>query len=295
MHNGVYALAGFAYSVETPTFIYLLHVNGILTPVSAFAAMGLATAIPCLLIIAKLLRPELRPSRMCPVLRQVTLDHWRYGRWSSVSQASNWIGTNVYFLLGPSMIGLDATAAIRAIFNIVLPIQMTNNAIMSAFVPMLAKVQFSCQVRKYRQLVWLLATGLLILTGGYFVALILEGPKAIHFFYRGVFDRFITFPLITFLGVIPVLTMVNGLLEMQMRVSGKIKWVAAAKILSIISTMTVGIGACAWLGLLGVFIGWAFSCAVLLAANTRWLTRRSATVVPVAWRGNNALDLRGDA
>ena len=283
--NGVYALAGLFYSIEAPTFLYLLHVSGILTPISAFAAMGLAAAIACLLLIATVLRPELQPSRMRPVIRQVALDHWGYGRWSSVAQASNWIGTNIYYLLGPLMIGLDATAAIRAIFNVVLPIQMINAAIMMTFIPMLAKFRFSGEGRRYHQLVWLLATGLLILTGGYVVALLLGGPEAIHFIYRGVFDHFITFPLIASLGVIPVLAVFNGVLEMQMRISGKIKWVAAAKSLWIISTMTIGIGACAWLGLLGVFIGWAFSSAVLLAANTWCLTRRSAPLAPVAGRG----------
>ena len=279
--NGFYALAGLAYSVEAPAFIYVLHRSGILTPISAFAAMGFAAAIPCLLLIAKLLRPELQPSRMRRVLRQVAFDHWGYGRWSSVAQASNWIGTNIYYLLGPIMIGLDATAAIRAIFNVVVPIQMINVAIMSTFIPMLAKFRFS-EGRKYHQLVWLLATGLLILTGGYCVALLLGGPKAIHVIYRGVFDHFITFPLIISLGGIPVLAMLNAVLEMQMRVSGEIKRVAAAKTVWIISTMTIGIGAFAWLGLPGVFIGWAFSSAVLLAANTRCLTRRSATLAPVA-------------
>jgi len=286
--NGAFALAGLAYALEAPSFIYLLHVSGILTPISAFAAMGLATAIPCLLLIAKLLRPELQPSRMCPVLRQVMLDHWRYGRWSSISQVSNWIGTNIYYVLGPSMIGLDATAAIRAIFNVALPIQMINIAILSTSIPMLAKFRFSGEGRKYRQLVWLLATGLLILTGGYCVALLLGGPKVIHVIYRGVFDHFITFPLMASLGVIPVLAVLNNMLEMLMRVSGKIKWVAVAKSLGVISTMSIGVGACAWLGLPGVFIGWAFSSAVLLAANTRCLTRRSAPLAPVAGRGNNA-------
>jgi O-antigen/teichoic acid export membrane protein len=280
--NGAFALAGIVYSVEAPSFIYLLHVSGMLTPISAFAAMGLATAIPCLLLIAKLLRPELQPSRMCPVMRQVMLDHWRYGRWSSITQVSNWIGTNIYFVLGPSMIGLDATAAIRAIFNVVMPIQLINNAILWTFVPMLARFRFSGEGRRYHQLVWLLATGLLILTGVYCVALLLGGPEAIHFLYRGVFDHFVTFPLIASLGVILVLAMLNGVLEMQMRISGKIKWVAAAKSLQVISTMTIGVGACAWLGLLGVFIGWAFSSAVLLAANTWYLTRRPATLAPGA-------------
>jgi O-antigen/teichoic acid export membrane protein len=228
--------------------------------------MGLATGIPTTIILA-LLRPELRPSHMRRLVRKVMFDHWQYGRWSSVGQAMQWIGLNSYYLAGPMLVGLDATAAIRPILNLILPVQMAVASIMTASIPALAMARYHGDPRHLRKLVWALAGGSLLLTLGYSSVLIGAGGTIIHLIYWGIFDRFVTWPLIVSLATIPVLNAMGNLLEARMRVEGQIKWVAVVKMWLAASTITLGLGICALLGLPGVFIGWATCCAVVLAGN----------------------------
>lgn len=264
---GIFAVAGFVYAVETPIFLYLLHATKWLNAASALAAMGVATAIPAMAVIIVVLRPELRPSRVCGSLRDVTLAHWRYGRWSTIGYATQWIALNAYYMVGPTLIGLDEVAAIRPIFNLVLPIQMAVVSITSASVPTLATALHGKDARQFQTLVWLLGTGALLFAVGYSSLLVVSGRTAIHFIYRGAFDSLLTLPLILSLAIIPITHAVNCLLDVQLRVRGRIKQVAGMKMLWAASTMTLGIGTCAWLGLTGVFIGWAMCSAIVLAGN----------------------------
>jgi O-antigen/teichoic acid export membrane protein len=274
---GLFALCGVVYALELPGFLYLLHATGSLSPASALLAMGLAMAIPSMTVILALLRPELRPSRIRGSVREVISDHWQYGRWSSVGQTMQWIGLNAYYLLGPLLIGLDAVAAIRPLFNLILPVQMAVTSILSASVPALSAAR-SGSAHQFRKLFWVLAGGCLFLTLGYSIVLIVAGQTVIHLIYWSIFDRFLTLPIIVSLAAIPVMNAMSNVLEIRMRIDGRIKQVATIKVLWVAATMTLGIGSCAWLGLPGVFIGWATCCAVVLSGNyfmSRDFLRRS--------------------
>lgn len=263
---GLFALCGLIYAVETPAFLYVLHASGSLSPASALIAMGIATGVPSATVILTLLRPELRPARIRSLVPSVAFDHWQYGRWSSAGQIMQWIGLNAYYLLGPPLIGLNAVAAIRPLFNLILPVQMTVTSIVSASVPALAATHRN-HPYQFRKLVWMLAAGCLVLTLGYSIGLIAAGPTVIHLIYWGTFDRFLTLPMIVALAAIPVMNALSSVLEIRMRIGGQIKQVAMVKLLWVGATMTLGVGSCAWLGLSGVFIGWATCCAVVLTAN----------------------------
>lgn len=263
---GLFALCGLIYAVELPVFLYVLHAMGALSPFSALIAMGIATGMPSATVILAILRPELRPSRIRSSVRGVVFDHWQYGRWSSVGQIMQWIGLNAYYLLGPPLIGLHAVAAIRPLFNLILPVQMTVTSIMSASIPALSAAHRG-NLAQFRKLVWVLAAGCLTLTLGYSIGLLAAGPAVIHLIYWGTFDGFLTLPMIVSLAAIPVMNGLSSVLEIRMRIDGQIKQVAIVKVLWVAATMTLGIGSCAWLGLSGVFIGWATCCAIVLTAD----------------------------
>lgn len=289
-HAGLFALCGLIYAIEVPGFLYLLHATGSLSPASALVAMGLATGIPGTTVIFAVVRPDLRPSRIRSSIRGVISDHWQYGRWSSVGQAMQWIGLNAYYLLGPLLIGLDAAAAIRPLFNLILPVQMAVTSILSASVPALATARRG-SLRQFRKLFRALVAGGLLLTVGYAIFLIAAGPTVNHLIYWGIFDRFLTLPMIFSLAAIPIMNAMSCVLEIRMRVDGQIKRVATVKVLWVVATMTLGIGSCAWLGLSGVFIGWATCCAVVLTGNcfmSRGFLREAFSVdrpeLPAAWR-----------
>lgn len=272
-YNGLFALGGVAYAILAPSFLFALHAAGTLTPAYAIVAVGGAMALPCLFIMAVFLRPELRLAHISSTIREVLQDHWRYGRWAIVAQTNHWLGGNIFHLVGPSMIGLEATAAVRAIFNLILPVNLANAATLSAAAPSLARYHSENQQDRYRRMFALFSGTVLSWTVGYALLFLIIGAQAIHFCYRGVFDELISPSLIMWLCVIPVLSALNASVELDLRLKGRMKSIALSKFAWTASTMTIGVGACAAFGLLGVFIGWALSSVILLGRNI-WCASR---------------------
>lgn len=272
-YNGLFALGGVAYAILAPAFLFVLHVAGVLRPSYAIVSIGGATALPCLFIMAVFLRPDLRLAHVGGVIREVLRDHWRYGRWAIIAQTNQWLGGNIFHLAGPAMIGLEATAAVRAIFNMIIPVNLATAATLSAAAPTLARYHSANQGDHYRRTLGLFAGTVLSWTAGYALLFSFVGMQAIHYFYRGAFDALVSPSLIVWLCVIPVLSVLNAIVELNLRLNGKMKSIAISKFAWTASTMTIGIAACAAFGLLGVFVGWALSSVILLSRNI-WCSRR---------------------
>lgn len=272
-YNGLFALGGVAYAILAPTFLFVLHIADILRPSYAIVSIGGAMALPCVFIMAVFLRPDLRLARVGATMREVLRDHWRYGRWAIIAQTNHWLGGNIFHLVGPSMIGLEATAAVRAIFNMILPVNLATAATLSAAAPTLARYHSANQRDRYLTTLGIFAGTVLSGTACYALLFSFVGMQAIHYFYRGAFDALVSPSLIVWLCVIPVLSVLNAIVELNLRLNGKMKSIALSKFAWTASTMTIGITACAVFGLLGVFIGWALSSVILLSRNI-WCTRR---------------------
>lgn len=272
-YNGLFALGGVAYAILAPAFLFVLHIVGALKPSYAIISIGGAMALPCLFIMVVFLRPDLRLAHIGSMIREVLRDHWRYGRWAIIAQTNHWLGGNIFHLVGPSMIGLEATAAVRAIFNMIIPVNLATAATLSAAAPTLAKYHSANERDRYRKTLGLFAGTVLSWTAGYALLFSFFGMQAIHYCYRGAFDKLVSPSLIVWLCVIPVLSVLNAIVELNLRLNGKMKSIAFSKFAWTASTMTIGIGACAAFGLLGVFIGWALSSVILLSRNI-WCSRR---------------------
>jgi hypothetical protein len=274
----LFSLAGCAYAAEVPVAFYLLHVAGLLTPFSAMLALGAAMAAPNILLIASLLRPRLRPPLVIATLREVAVDHWLYGRWSTLGQIAQWVGSNSFYVVGPALLGLSAAAAIRPIFIMILPIQMAISSAVTTMVPRLARIRHFESEQRFHRKVGALAMGFLGLTSLYAIALIIAGPSAIHVLYRGAFDHLVSFPILLSLSLLPILSAMSTSIETVMRIEGLIMWVAATKALWTVFVTTFGIAACVWLGLPGVFIGSAICSALALLSmvGMRLVSRRRA-------------------
>lgn len=55
--------------------------------------------------------------------------HWGYGRWAASTGLLQWIPGQVYFVLLPLWAGLESTATLRALVNLIMPVNQTFAAI----------------------------------------------------------------------------------------------------------------------------------------------------------------------
>ena len=72
-------------------------------------------------------------------VRTVTADHWRYGKWAVASAVVAWFPDNIYYAVLPAFSGLGATAALRALINLINPVLHVLYALSAVLIPTLVR------------------------------------------------------------------------------------------------------------------------------------------------------------
>jgi O-antigen/teichoic acid export membrane protein len=265
--NGLFALAGAGYAVLAPLTIAALHFTDNLNSQSCFLALGVATAGPCLAVILWRLYPPRARVNGWPIFWSVVRDHLNYGRWASLSQFIHWLGGNFFVTMGPILIGLDATAGVRAMSNLCMPVFMAQGAVLWSFAPGLSRHFHAGDSHSYWRLFHLLCLCLVSLIFVYLSLVLPFGAETIHVVYHGAFDDVATFPIVALVAVGPPLSAVNGLIELHLRLTGRIRFILVSKVFWLAATICAGTLSCYAFGFLGAFIGSAFSIATLLVCN----------------------------
>ena len=190
--------------------LVLVHGASRLTVVTAFAVLGAAALAVCAVLwrLLGLRNPLARP---WPLARSVADEHRRYGRWGVAAGLLAWVPGNVFYLILPMLpgpeFGLQATAALRALANLIMPLLQANAALGSVVIPAL-----SARRRAGRRLrIGPVATTLVGLSAVYWLGLVFAGEPLMAWIYGG---RYAASPsLLALLGLIPVLTAVAHLLR----------------------------------------------------------------------------------
>ncbi len=128
------AIGGVLYLVLVLVCIQGMYWMHCLSPASALATMGFASLVVGLALTV-LLRSQGGCTAPWPAPHMVLADHWRYGKWASVTTASTWVSREIYYPLLPVWAGLEGTAAVRALMNLVMPLLHTNAAIAILLIP----------------------------------------------------------------------------------------------------------------------------------------------------------------
>ena len=106
--------------------------------VSIFSAMvitGAAGAITGLWLFRRMIH-EL-PEEKHSTLSSVVSDHWRYGRWASATSVLMWIPLNFFFVVLSLFVSFEASATLKALSNLVLPLLQANAALGSLLLPVM--------------------------------------------------------------------------------------------------------------------------------------------------------------
>ena len=119
-------------------------------------------------------------------LKQVAADHWRYGRWSTATALVMWVPLNFFFVILSVYVNFEASASLKALANLVLPLLQANAALGALLLPAMA-----ARAADREQFKKLLRSSLcLFAAGGFLYSLVvgLLGRPLVHMLYNGAYD-----------------------------------------------------------------------------------------------------------
>ncbi|MFW5771862.1 MAG: hypothetical protein ACOCZH_00965 [Phototrophicaceae bacterium] len=260
------ALGGAIYLVLSTASIWVLYQLDILDPFTAILANGLANLASSIFLTLRFIKPVLRLKKdedLAP--RKLIREHLGYARWSILSRGLSWISINIYYVMLPVIVGLGGSAALRALMNFSMPMSMAIAAVLTLLLPMFVRAyenEGKASLNgKIRMALGLMVGGSLV----YLVAVVLFGGLAASQLYRGQFDEFVTLPVLVTLGLIPVTTSFNIVMDAALRSMGHIKLAFISQIASAVLALTAGLLLMSTLGLLGVTLSMNLTALVTVA------------------------------
>ena len=132
------ALTGSAlYGIVLLGLVLLGHLGSWLTPPMAVVLMGVASALASLRIAASL--GLLSPPWTSLDLPLVIHEHWSYGRWILGASLAHGVAYGLYVPLVGALVGLEQTAVLRALQNLVLPLQQVLTGITMVAYPSMSR------------------------------------------------------------------------------------------------------------------------------------------------------------
>ena len=259
------AIGSLMYCLITVISVFSLFRNEMLNSTTGLLTMGLASIFPSLWIVyaLKIQRPPLRHK---PFPLRMLRDHLAYGRWAFSTGLCIWISGNIYYVLLPIWGGLEASAALRSMFNLTMPILQINGALAGLLVPQFIKVKHEVNFSN-----WVWSTlGLFTLGSAlYWLALGMFGPIVIEYIYDGQFLQYANFLWIV--GLYPILSGAISVLGSLLRAMERPDLLFWSYLASAGVVVTFGIGAMKIWGLWGV--GISLVCSYSLAtALLVWCT-----------------------
>ena len=272
------AIAGAAQLVLMVTVLAILSATGtitLFTGVSSAAGVSLATSA---WLLSRLRGGGTGHAPVEGGARAVFALHWEYGRWAAAGGLLAWVCTYSYYLVLPYWGGLDATAALRALYTLGIPVSHAQTALATLLIPSLVRT------RSTRQFDRLLRFGI----GGFAAASIsgwlvlgLTGRALVHLVYGGRYDAYGY--LLWGVAAVPIVAGTCDILRSALRAQERPDQVFWGYGVGAAVTATVGLVLTFRLGVLGPMLGEiASSVAAAIAMGIALRRARRDTPVPVA-------------
>jgi O-antigen/teichoic acid export membrane protein len=178
-------------------------------------------------------------------------DHWEYFRWGGPSNLLYFCQGMAFYLLLPLFRGLEATAALRAMTNFVMPVLQADSALGTLMATELARTRRDSN-HFWRIVGW--AKRLFAFEGLVcWVVVAVFRHDVVRFAYG---DRYIAYAdLLIVLGALPLVASHAGVLGTVLRVHGQVRitfWASAA---AAVASLIVGLASMATIGVYGAVTG----------------------------------------
>lgn len=265
------ALGGALYLALAVLGLFALNRSGVLSPFNALLAQGLASLAAAAILTATLIKPQFRPAPRDDDLSAAVVlgQHWAYGKWASAERLLAWLPANVYYLVLPLLVGLDASAALRAMLNLIMPLLLTIGAINAVLLPTFVRtLDGAGQPALDRQLAtairWALAAAL-----AWLLAITLLGQPVMSWLYNGQYDAYVSPLMLFIMGLIPVVAAFNRIVDTALRAMGGVRRAFYSRLLPTLLTMTVGLGLVGAFGVIGAHASAVLTGVVTIAILVR--------------------------
>jgi O-antigen/teichoic acid export membrane protein len=189
------ALGSLIYFVMVVAGLFWGHARGWIGPFTAFLLMGVAAALTAVFLFRQLAHvlPVGRPG---PHWREVWRRHWGYGRWALAASIASWLPAYFYYPLLGAVQGMASAGELKALMNLVSPVNQTLAALSMLFIPHAARVHGRHGTGGSRGLSVKLTLVTVGMTVAYWVVVIL--------LKRPVFDLFYGAKYLGILNLVPV-------------------------------------------------------------------------------------------
>jgi len=238
------------------------------------AATGLVVMAGASLVSGLWLAWQLRVDRNVEggeLAREAISNHWRYGRWAVGTAALMWFPGNSFLLFLPNWWGLEASAAYRAMLNLLLPVMNFTTALGVLLLPSLVRLRES---PSFRPTVFRLILLFLLAPSAYWVLLAFLGEPIIQLLYGGKYGGYSH--LLWLASLIPLLAAVSNVCGAALRALELPNQVFLTYVCSTGVAVTLGLRLVRLWGVEGAFVGWllAYTVTASMLAFSFWHSRR---------------------
>lgn len=176
------ALSGLLYTALVLLGAFVLERTAWLSAATALGLMSGASLIAGMVIVVGYLRVPLLGTLPDGAFGAASKQHWDFGRWVVGTGVLGWVTGYLPLLLLPVAAGLEASAALKALWNFTLPMGHVHTALSALLLPTLVQVRGTERFTRY---VWGL-TGLAVLGGiVYWIGIGLFGRPLMDVLYAG--------------------------------------------------------------------------------------------------------------
>jgi O-antigen/teichoic acid export membrane protein len=250
---------------------WALFSTGSLSSPTAFALMG-GGSLAAGAWIRSRLRLGLASASVVPsqLRSSVMTDHWSYGRWAVGTGVLGAVVLQAYYVVMPANYGLESTAVLRALTNLVMPAIQTTWAVSAVALPQLVTVRDTPAFgRVVRRLLFLYVGGGLL----YWIVLGLTHTQAVHLLYDGRYAQ--ESHLLWILGLLPVAYAGISVLETALRSLERSDEVFRGYVFGSVVTCAIGIPLSLMWGPAGAIVGLVIATTLTFAAMA-WSLRFGA-------------------
>jgi len=210
-------------------------------------------------------------------------EHWKYSRWVLVTALVFQLTSQGYYWLSAGILSVKETGDLRAMYNLLAPVDQVFVAMSLLVLPMMSHRWASGGMAGLLRLWKAYAAGCLLVTCIFAACVNLFGKQVMHILYAGKFDD--VAPLLGNLALLPVVMGIGNALNDTIKAAEKPKLVFYAYLCSGGTTVLLGVPLAIHFGFRGIVYGILLSATantVALAAGFLWIVSCNAARRPAA-------------
>jgi O-antigen/teichoic acid export membrane protein len=209
-------------------------------------------------------------------------EHWKYARWVLITALVFQFTTQAYYWLAATLLNVREVANLRAMYNLVGPVDQVVIALSLLVLPSLARQYSAGFMENFLSLRRRYAAAMLAITVSFALAIRFLGRGLLHVIYAGKFDD--VAPLLFLLALSPLIMGLGNSMSDALKAAERPQFVFYAYVCSGIATFVGGIALVIHFGLAGAIYGVLLSGVVysgVLALGFRFVVKtRTKRLIP---------------